>query len=107
MCGVKLSEEEIFVIGGIESDNDIAKKEVWIYNPQNGFARNQGPSMNTGRYGHSCSTMIDGEKTVIVVAGGWGEDSVLIYDPADNAWHSGKTKSKPQKTFLFIIFKPK
>ena len=53
-------------------------------------------SLNTARYDHSCSTMRDGEKTLIIVAGGydWGNlDSVEIYDPTDNIWHSGKTCS--------------
>merc|ERR1712007_232569 len=92
MCAVKLSETEIFVIGGYTSGS--YRNEVWIYDPQNGFARNQGPSLNTGRSGHSCSTMRDGEKIVIVTAGGWNGgrlDSVEIYDPTDKTWHSGPT----------------
>ena len=96
MCAVKLSQEEIFLIGG-RSGSDITN-EVWIFNPQNRFARKQGPSMNTKRRAHSCSTMKDGEKTAIVVAGGYnststasgGLDSVEIYDPTDNNWHLGK-----------------
>ena len=48
------------------------------------------------------------EKTLIVVAGGGidgidGLDSVEIYDPSDNTWHSGK-KSLSQQ---FIIPKTK
>ena len=74
MCAVKLSEQEIFVIGGWPGP----RNEVWIYNPQNGFARNQGPSLNTRRGGPSCSTMRDGEKTFIVVAGGWDEDGANL-----------------------------
>jgi len=66
MCAVKLSENEIFVIGGY-----VDRNEVWIYDPKNGFARTQGPSLTTGRRYHSCSTMRDGEKTVIIVAGGY------------------------------------
>jgi len=87
MCAVKFSAQEIFVIGGNN------RNEVWIYDPQNGFSINQGPSLNVGRYGHSCSTLRDGEKTLIVAAGGilnGGElGSVEIYDPTDNTWHSG------------------
>ena len=39
MCAVKLSENEIFVVGGYDgsSFNDY-KEQVWIYDPQNGFA---------------------------------------------------------------------
>ena len=109
ICAVKLSETEIFVIGGVGGDDtiyDIAstRNEVWIYNPQNGFSRKQGPSLSTPRYGHSCSTMRDGEKTLIVTAGGYISDdfqlsilpSVEIYDPIDNAWYPGKKFPSPK-----------
>ena len=104
MCAVKLSAQEIFVIGGF-GYGEGRFNEVWIFNPQNGFARTQGPSLNTARAKHSCSTMKDGEKTLIVVAGGRDEnndglDSVEIYDPTHETWYSGKTNSQPQKTFL-------
>ena len=49
MCAVKLYETEIFVIGGNDEINT-NRNEVWIYNPQNGFARTQGPSLSTARY---------------------------------------------------------
>ena len=95
MCSVKLSEEEIFVIGGHDGDLNW-RNEVWIYNPQKEFARNQGPSLNSKRGYHSCSTMRDGEKTLIIVAGGYnGVDSlstVEIYNPTDKKWHLGETK---------------
>ena len=109
MCVVKLSDEEIFVIGGW--DGNIERNEVWIYNPQNGFARNQGPSLKNRRNAHACSTMRDGEKTFIIVAGGWNGaarmemDSVEIYNPTDNAWNSGKTFPPPQpkiKSFIYL-----
>ena len=44
--------------------------------------------------------MRDGEKTLIVAAGGYKDpklDSVEIYDPTDKTWHSGKTNSEPKK----------
>ena len=93
MCVVKLSENEIFVMGGRNESS--VRNEVWIYDPQNGFARNQGPSLNTGRYAHSCSTMRHGKKTIIIAAGGLSSMKNLIkfveiYDPTDNTWHSGK-----------------
>ena len=96
MCAIKLSDDEIFVIGGGDEDyND--RNEVWIYNPQNDFARKQGPSLNIARQGHSCSTMRDGEKTFIVVVDGFrgsgSADSVEIYDPTDKTWHFGKSNS--------------
>ena len=97
MCAVKLSEEEIFVIGGFDGAN--RRNEVWIYDPKNEFEKKPGPPLNTNRSYHACSTMRDGEKTLIVVAGGvetmWDEiDSVEIYDPTDNIWHSGKRNYK-------------
>ena len=96
MCAVKLSQSEIFVIGGFGGNSDFVHEkmnEVWIYDPQNGFARTQGPSLRTSRSNHACSTMRHGEKNLIVVAGGgYLLDSVEIYDPTDNIWHSGKNK---------------
>merc|ERR1712079_144251 len=86
MCIVKLSDTEIFVIGGQDGNYDY-RNEVWIYNPLNGFSRNQGPSLETGRAYHSCSTWDDGKKTVIIVVGGFNGallDSIEIYDPNDN-----------------------
>ena len=94
LCAVKLSEQEIFVIGGYYN-----RRAVWIFNPQKDFARKEGPSMNIGRSGHSCGTLRDGEKTLIIVAGGAYisttlEESLLksveIYDPTNNTWHEGK-----------------
>ena len=97
MCAVKRSENEIFVIGG--ENKSSAKKgynnAVWIYDPQNGFARTQGPSLTIARIDHSCSIMKDGKKTLIIIAGGSNNgqlDSVEIYDPTNNTWYSGKNK---------------
>ena len=92
MCAIKISENEIFVIGGRVGDYDYLN-DVWIYDPQNGFVRTQGPSLTTERYDHSCSTMKDGKKTLIVTAGGYDLDSVEIYDPTDKNWHLGKPNS--------------
>ena len=91
--------------------NSSGKNEVWIYDPQNGFARHQGPSLKTGRHSHSCSTLKDDGKTLIYVAGGVSEglatdlqflDTVEIYDPTENNWHSGNTNSQPQKLYQFL-----
>ena len=94
-CAVKLSQQEIFVIGG--GHGNIGTKDVWIFNPDNGFERTAGPYLNIRRTRHSCGTMRDGGKTVIVVAGGNNGnddepgllDSVEIYDPTVNAWNTG------------------
>ena len=96
MCVAKLSENKIFVIGGWNVE-DGESDDVWIYNPQKDFERKPGPSLNQNRYQHICSILRDGEKTQIIVAGGYGkmgtnEDalkSVEIYDPIENKWHSG------------------
>ena len=106
MCAIKISENEIFVIGGFSGSS--YTNDVWIYDPKNGFARTRGPSLTTGRYLHSCSTMRDGEKTLIVVAGGGIDgsrlDSVEIYDPSDNTWHTGKNKFQSTKILIFIYY---
>ena len=114
MCAVKLSENEIFVIGGYAggyTDTDMistgSRRDVWIYDPKNGFARHRGPSLIIGKHGHSCSTLRDGQKTKIIAAGGVSGElflaqdvikarppfSVQIYDPTGNTWHRGKTYS--------------
>ena len=104
MCAVKISENEIFVIGGFDGSNE--RNEFWIYDPQNGFSRTQGPSLTTKRSHHSCSTMKDGKKILIITAGGANGDgpldSVEIYDPTDNTWHSGKNKLLITKIFILI-----
>ena len=106
MCAVKISKNEIFVIVGLDKSN--IKNEVWIYDPQNGFARTQGPSLTTARSYHSCSTMRDGEKTVIIAAGGVNYDhyldSVEIYDPNDNTWNSGKNKILTKKILTYLVY---
>ena len=108
-CTIKFTKNQIFVIGGSAVDSD-SKNEVWIYDPQNGFARTQGPSLTTARGFHSCSTMEDSKKTLIVVAGGYAFeptgmlDSVEIYDPTDNTWHSGKNKFLITKILILLYY---
>ena len=106
MCAVMLSEKEIFVIGGTQD-----AKRVSIFDPQNGFTLSSGTSLpSPGRYHHSCSKMTDGDRNVIVVAGGqYGDplDSVLIYDPNQpkyEEWISGKTHFQiPSHKTTFLI----
>ena len=69
MCAVKLSAQEIFLIGGWDGSQCI--NQVWVFDPQNEFERKEGVSLNMKRCSHSCSIMRDGEKIVIVVAGGY------------------------------------
>ena len=110
-CAVKLSEREIFVIGGNIPHLSITRNDVWIYDPQNGFARKKGPSLKIPRFGQSCNTMTDGENTFIVVAGGFNLgsfitskvlDSVEIYNTSDNTWYFGMYKKFFTTNFLKI-----
>ena len=111
-CTIKFTKNQIFVIGGVNNFSN-SKNEVWIYDPQNGFARTQGPSLTKARHNHACSTMNDGEKMVIITAGGEDTnsktgysylDSVEIYDPTDNTWHSGKNKFPSDYIHFFHNF---
>ena len=92
---MKYSEKEIFVIGGVSMDNGLNfRNEVWIYNPQNGFTRHQGSSLNTARRSQACTSVINGNKTLIIVAGGVGWSwralrSIEIYDPIKKLWYYG------------------
>ena len=112
MCAVKV-EEHIYIIGGISYCDNPASgcepgtavlKEVWIYNStdfkdQHGYygydekLYEEGPSMEIGRYGHACGLMKNGNKTMIVAAGGWsGSTTVEILDLTTNQWSSGMNK---------------
>ena len=75
MCALKLSENEIFVIGGY---GNVKYKNVWIYDPQNEFARTQGPSLKTKRYLHSCSTIKDGEKLIRITVLNFSDFGIQI-----------------------------
>ena len=93
MCMIKLSEDQIYVIGG-RNETLGYMNEVWIFNPKNGFNKTQGLSMKTERMFHACGTMNDGNDTLIVVAGGYNEngslDSVEIYNQTENKWFAGE-----------------
>ena len=66
-----------------------------IVNPKNGFEIKKGPSLNKARIGHGCTKMTINGRTILVVAGGCGEDyknldSVEILDPLENnVWTPG------------------
>ena len=81
----------------IRYSRDTVRKEVWIYDPLNGFHQTKGPSLIIARSSHSCSIMNDGEKNFIIVAGGYPGrnfpylNTVEIYDPTDKIWHQGYT----------------
>ena len=51
--------------------------------------------MARGRYGHACGLMKNGNKSMIVAAGGWsGSTSVEILDLTTNEWSSGTSDKR-------------
>ena len=110
ICAVKISENEIFVIG--IKRNEGYKTEVWIYDPQNGYNRTKGASLKTKRFLLSCSAMKDGEKIMVITAGGLdnnfdNDNRVEIYDSTLKTWNSGKNNQLRTKINQFNIFKLK
>lgn len=92
-CMVKVSESAIYMVGG-KQDGEISP-QVWIADPTNNFEVKKGPSLQKGRYFHSCAVYQDSGVVKIVVAGGFGDagptNSVEILDPSkSNQWESGK-----------------
>ena len=62
--------------------------------PTNEFQVTEGPSLNEGRRFHGCAKMTPNGRTILVVAGGYGNggrlDSVEILDPSENnVWTQG------------------
>ena len=95
-CMVKVSESAIYMVGG-KQDGEISP-QVWIADPTNNFEVKKGPSLQKGRYFHSCAVYQDSGAVKIVVAGGFGDagptNSVEILDPSkSNQWESGKNFS--------------
>ena len=87
-------EKSIYIIGGRQNGSDFSNK-TWIVDPTNGFKIKEGPSLNNGREFHGCAKMTMNGRTILVVAGGWGNgyetlDSVEILDPlGNNVWTQG------------------
>ena len=91
-CAVKFPETGfVYLIGG-RTPSDFPSNNVWVANPSNEFAFNQGPSLITARGHHTCGTMSIGAKSIIVAAGGNPGflTSVEILDPLSNQWVAGK-----------------
>ena len=90
---IQYDEKFIYIIGGYQ--NGSVSKKTWIVNPNNEFKITEGPSLDKGRDGHGCAKMTLDGKTILVVAGGYGEDfktldSVEILDPSgNNVWTPG------------------
>lgn len=103
-CAVKYSSEKIFVIGGVgtigyyKGNPEIGYlNKVWIFNPKDNFSYVTGPSLKLPRGRHGCALMKNGDKSLIVIAGGysciWGDylTQVDILDPSNdnNQWTPG------------------
>ena len=89
---IQYDEKSIYIIGGYQN-NSISNK-TWIVDPTNGFQIREGPSLNKARNGQSCAKMTINGRTLLVVAGGFGDDgrldSVEILDPSENnIWTQG------------------
>ena len=90
---VQYDEKSIYIIGGMQ--NGSISKNTWIADPTNGFQIKEGPSLNVGRTDFGCAKMTINGRTILIVAGGMGDDfqplnSVEILDPAENnIWAPG------------------
>ena len=90
---IKYDEKSIYIIGGVQNGLSSSKK-TWIVDPTNGFQIKEGPSLNKARTSHGCAKMTINGRTILVVAGGHGNDgtldSVEILDPSgSNVWTPG------------------
>ena len=91
---IQYDEKSIYIIGGNQNCS-IWSNKTWIVDLKNGFQIKEGPSLNKGRRDHNCAKMTLNGRTILVVAGGEGEnfkklDSVEILDPSkNNIWTPG------------------
>ena len=90
---IQYDEKSIYIIGG-RQNNSVWSKKTWIVDPTNEFRITEGPSLNKARYDHRCAKMTVNGRTILVVAGGYGNegilDSVEILDPlGNNVWTPG------------------
>ena len=90
---IQYDEKSIYIIGG-KQNNSILSYKTWIVDPTNVFQITEGPSLNKGRADHGCAKMTINGRTILVVAGGFGNgghfDSVEILDPqGNNVWTLG------------------
>ena len=93
-CAVKFpGNGNVYLIGGKTPSG--FSNNVWMSNPSNNFAFEQGPSLITARGYHTCGSMSIGAKSIIVAAGGQPGflKSVEILDPLSNQWMEGKKES--------------
>ena len=86
---VQTDRSTIFVIGGRQ--DYYVSNQVWIVNPEKEFQIIQSENLTIAREGSCCGKMIINGTMIVVVAGGWGEDSVeiLINPRANKIWQFG------------------
>ena len=86
---VQTDRSTIFVIGGRQ--DYYVSNQVWIVNPEKEFQIIQSENLKIAREGSCCGKMIINGTMIVVVAGGWGEDSVeiLINPRANKIWQFG------------------
>ena len=90
---IQYNEKSIYIIGGDQNDSGFSNK-TWIVDPTNEFKITEGPSLNKARENHGCAKMTLNGRTILVVAGGVGNDGILdsveILDPSENnVWTPG------------------
>ena len=90
---IQYNEKSIYIIGG-EQNGPFYSRKTWIVDPTNEFQIKEGPSLNEERADHGCAKMTLNGRTILVVAGGFGNngrlDSVEILDPSENnVWTQG------------------
>ena len=110
MCAVKVSEDEIFVIGGETGFNTNPTDFVWIFNPQDEFTYTEGPKLPYAKWNPQCGLMKDETHSYIVVAGGKGspgaDESVEILNLTSSEWITGMQKCrKIHGSLSFSVFK--
>ena len=86
---VQTDRSTIFVIGGRQ--DYYVSNQVWIVNPEKEFQIIQSENLTIAREGSCCGKMIINGTLIIVVAGGWSEESVeiLINPKANKIWQFG------------------
>ena len=83
--------KHVMIIGGVTPTG--STNSVLVYDSQNRFSLEEGPSMMNARAFYACSTMVSpahGGRTVAVVAGGYGDGpetaEILDYTKPGSSW---------------------
>ena len=94
-CAVKYNDTHIYLTDGFEGSE--YKNKVWIYNTildAGNSSCTEGLRMNNKRDLHGCTVLHHGQKSWIVVAGGYdghyGLKSIEILDPNEKKWVQGE-----------------